>query len=299
MALDKDIFAPITVPADTDAMRDTFATLQTWLPRLRALDAQVFTALQGASGVQGAVAVIGPGGGGQSQNALGVTLTGTAISQTQASQINIQSFSPFTNFIGFGAYYTGNDWVATSTSAIVLYSTAGTFIVYKNTGLTPGKSFSPTVAFSLSGTEAVLSQGQLAFPVTQSPSSNANTLDDYEEGTWTPIDSSGASLTFTVSEGRYVKIGQLVVLEGVVTYPVTANGSTAKVGGLPFTQLASSTSGFGSASFGFNDTSLVLHGIIGGALTAMTLFTNAGVGVTNAQMSAKTIEFTISYRASA
>ena len=28
--------------------------------------------------------------------------------------------------------------------------------------------------------------GQLAFPATQNPRPNANTLDDYEEGTWTP-----------------------------------------------------------------------------------------------------------------
>ncbi len=41
-----------------------------------------------------------------------------------------------------------------------------------------------------------LGSGQITFPATQNPSADANTLDDYEEGTWTPVDSSGAGLTF-------------------------------------------------------------------------------------------------------
>ena len=32
-----------------------------------------------------------------------------------------------------------------------------------------------------------LTSGQITFPTTQVPSSDANTLDDYEEGTWTPV----------------------------------------------------------------------------------------------------------------
>ncbi len=37
----------------------------------------------------------------------------------------------------------------------------------------------------------------ITFPATQSASSDANTLDDYEEGTWTPSDGSGAGLSIT------------------------------------------------------------------------------------------------------
>ena len=53
----------------------------------------------------------------------------------------------------------------------------------------------------------------IAFPATQSASSNANTLDDYEEGTWTPT-ASGASGSGTadVANGWYVKIGRMVTL---------------------------------------------------------------------------------------
>ena len=60
-------------------------------------------------------------------------------------------------------------------------------------------------------------------------------LDDYEEGNWTPIDSSGASLTFSTAIGTYVKVGKLVTLSYSVTYPSTADTTDMKIGGLPFT----------------------------------------------------------------
>jgi hypothetical protein len=78
--------------------------------------------------------------------------------------------------------------------------------------------------------------GQLKFPATQNPSSDVNTLDDYEEGTWTPIDASGAGLTFTYAGGpsRYIKIGRQVTFHGNLSYPATANATPALLGGLPF-----------------------------------------------------------------
>lgn len=84
--------------------------------------------------------------------------------------------------------------------------------------------------------------GQIKFPATQNPSSDANTLDDYEEGTWTPVDSSGAGLTLknpddhtNGAKGGYVKIGQMVYQAHKIEYPSTADTSTAKIGGFPFT----------------------------------------------------------------
>ena len=67
----------------------------------------------------------------------------------------------------------------------------------------------------------------------------ANKLDDYESGSWTPIDSSGASLTFSTAIGTYVKVGKLVTLSYSVTYPSTADTTDMKIGGLPFTPDAS------------------------------------------------------------
>ena len=81
--------------------------------------------------------------------------------------------------------------------------------------------------------------GQLAFPATQNPSSNANTLDDYEEGTWTPqLQFGGAStgITYSTQLGRYTKIGRLVTATGNLV--LTSKGSltgAAQIAGLPFT----------------------------------------------------------------
>lgn len=56
--------------------------------------------------------------------------------------------------------------------------------------------------------------GQVKLPATQNPSSDANTLDDYEEGTWTPgVAFGGGSTGVTYdanNQGYYVKIGRAV-----------------------------------------------------------------------------------------
>ena len=85
----------------------------------------------------------------------------------------------------------------------------------------------------------------IAFPATQSASSDANTLDDYEEGTWTPVYSGGVTgVTYgSVQAGYYRKIGsQVTILFGVMTNGLTVTTSGLTITGLPFT----SASGSGS-----------------------------------------------------
>ena len=69
----------------------------------------------------------------------------------------------------------------------------------------------------------------------------ANKLDDYEEGTWTPTDGSGAGLTLSVNASSYTKIGRLCYIYTYITYPSTSNGSAQALGGLPFTTKGSAT----------------------------------------------------------
>jgi hypothetical protein len=59
----------------------------------------------------------------------------------------------------------------------------------------------------------------ITFPATQSASSDANTLDDYEEGTWTSAVTNAANLTGTGSLDRadYIKIGSLVTIVGRIS----------------------------------------------------------------------------------
>lgn len=101
-----------------------------------------------------------------------------------------------------------------------------------------GTSWTNLFGLTTSGSLA-LSQG-LMFPGTQVPSADANTLDDYEEGTWSPIigGSSGQSgQSYTYSLGRYVKIGRQVITGGYVQLSAagTISGAYATLGGLPFT----------------------------------------------------------------
>lgn len=60
--------------------------------------------------------------------------------------------------------------------------------------------------------------------------------------TWTPVDSSGASLTFTGVSAFYTQHGRVVSLQWELRYPSTANGSASAIGGFPFA--ASKTAGF-------------------------------------------------------
>ena len=71
----------------------------------------------------------------------------------------------------------------------------------------------------------------ITFPATQLASSNANTLDDYEEGTWTPVDSGGMT-GFTAINGTYVKIGNLVHVRG--SFSMTSVTTNIFISGLPF-----------------------------------------------------------------
>ena len=60
-------------------------------------------------------------------------------------------------------------------------------------------------------------------------SGSANTLNDYEEGTWTPTSTGTATISGSV--GRYTKIGRLVTIEFEATYN---SSGTADLGNLPF-----------------------------------------------------------------
>lgn len=134
----------------------------------------------------------------------------------------------------------------------------------------------------------------ITFPATQSNSSDANTLDDYEEGTWTPTDASGAGLTFTINTtSTYTKIGNFVTAYCSVTYPATASAAQATFGGLPF---VSASIGFGG---GFNKYSTYPGTVIGACATSNTIifaYTNQGVPLSNANMTTARIDYVISYR---
>ena len=82
------------------------------------------------------------------------------------------------------------------------------------------------------------SNAGIKFPATAVASSDANTLDDYEEGTWTPTifgEASAGTTTYTLQNGRYNKIGNMVVVWCRVDYTAATGSGAMFIGGLPFT----------------------------------------------------------------
>ncbi len=120
----------------------------------------------------------------------------------------------------------------------------------------------------------------------------ANTLDDYEEGTWTPIDGSVASLSLTVSNATYVKVGNLVRASGSVTYPSTGDSNRAQIGGLPFTRAAGVTAG---AFIQYTNNGSIPTLLCSG--TTVSAYTASGGTFTNATLSTHRIDFTVIYEA--
>lgn len=120
----------------------------------------------------------------------------------------------------------------------------------------------------------------ITFPATQNSSGNANTLDDYEEGFWTP--GIGGNATYVNQLGRYTKIGNKVFIECFVEISSKGTGSGDDIFGLPF--ITNPAAGpLGTVAVGFYSNSITafsyLSATIGQNGTAINLrFVAAGGG---------------------
>jgi hypothetical protein len=144
----------------------------------------------------------------------------------------------------------------------------------------------------------------ITFPATQSASSDANTLDDYEEGTWTPtID--GVS-TYARQLGIYTKIGRFVFITGEITATDPGTLTSLTFASFPFV-LQNTTAVypigniFPIIGFTSNATSLVVQGTQG-ASKATVYWINSGATnynlVTSTDLAATfNFEFSLSYMA--
>lgn len=132
--------------------------------------------------------------------------------------------------------------------------------------------------------------GQIKFPSTPVLSTDPNTLDDYKEGTWTPGDASGAGLTFTSVSGSFTKKGREVTARFKLTFPVTANGANATIGGLPY----QADDQYAVAISHCTETTLVRGETFTGQ-SYVQFTTSAGATITNATLSGDTVRGTITY----
>jgi hypothetical protein len=109
----------------------------------------------------------------------------------------------------------------------------------QNANGTTGITFAANGQMTLANTPLQLTGGQIKFPATQIASGDANTLDDYEEGTWTPAIPGATS--YGARTGLYTKIGNMVWAMFQVGGAVGGSPSGNQITGLPFT--STSTSG--------------------------------------------------------
>jgi hypothetical protein len=111
----------------------------------------------------------------------------------------------------------------------------------------------------LNASGLIYANAGIAFPATQVNSGNANTLDDYEEGTYTPT-LSGDSGTITLSSSidlmQYTKIGRVVTLTGRINIASVSSPSGSLKITLPFATQSGSTEQAGYQAF-----SCYTHGV--------------------------------------
>ena len=143
-----------------------------------------------------------------------------------------------------------------------------------------GTTLSDTGALAMAGLLDIssASAGQIKFPATQVASSDVNTLDDYEEGSFTP---TGNGITFTSASGTYTKIGRAVTFRLDALWPTTANASLARIAGLPFAPAV------GTAFAVWSDKGTQVQALSSGS--SMFLYDVSGVEYTNANMSTKAV----------
>ncbi len=96
-----------------------------------------------------------------------------------------------------------------------------------------GRLLVGTATANASGAKLQTSDG-LTFPATAVASADANTLDDYEEGTWTPTLAGGTTTTYLYQNGYYVRIGRLVHVTARFAITSIGDGSDRFITGLPF-----------------------------------------------------------------
>ncbi len=127
--------------------------------------------------------------------------------------------------------------------------------------------------------------GQIKFPATQNPSADSNTLDDYEEGTFTPVvkdAATGNEATAGTAIGYYIKVGKLVTFT-ITIVNITTAGLTGTnqvyITGLPFNSIASFAYSYHVYAASTTSTTGSISALIDPGTSYLTLVNNTTTGV--------------------
>ena len=149
-----------------------------------------------------------------------------------------------------------------------------------------GSFLSTPIAITRSSGLITLGKGQLKFPATQNASADVNTMDDYEEATWTPVIAFGGAsvgLTYSTRTGNSTKIGNALIVNG--NYALSAIGSSvgnATLTGLPVAALSACSCVVSLNSGGYATLTAGLNLSISAGATSGTFLKPGTVGATTA-----------------
>ncbi|WP_395326947.1 hypothetical protein WBP06_09535 [Novosphingobium sp. BL-8H] len=234
---------------------------------------------------------------GFSTGTTGLSISGSPI--TGAGTFTLSGTLNATNGgTGFSSYTMGDIVYALSGTALTRLSIGAAASVLSSSGTAP--VWTPTTGtgdvvraarpgFTNAigvGTAATTSGSGVTFPAAQSPSTDPNTLDDYEEGTWTPTVTSGSgTITTYVAAGYYTKIGRQVHASMVIDITTNGTGAGSINITLPFTSAGGAMKWAGSGRENAVTGSMLQVKIDGGSSSA-TVFTynNAYPGASGAQL---------------
>jgi Pectate lyase superfamily protein len=199
-------------------------------------------------------------GAGVPIDASGGTMVHTDLQSNTVCGLNVQS-SRLSTFVGVtsqssGDYavrlgaecqnnvFLGGDWEASGTADLRLDAGTQNNYICNFTLAYSQVSDSSTAGMNrIEMGETNYLMGGLKFPPTQIPSTNVNTLDDYEEGDFSSTVSveglsSAGTPTWTTRIATYTKVGNIVHVNLVLTWSAHTGTGNMRITGLPFTSHA-------------------------------------------------------------
>jgi len=166
-----------------------------------------------------------------------------------------------------------------------------TFVIYDNQNSASRVSIDASGNTTIGQGNLVIGTSGKGIDFSATPGTGTSELlADYEEGTWTPTDVSGAGLSLSGS-GEYTKIGNMVKAGFTITYPVTASALQN------FVSLPVNSNGGGGFFVTYTTFGSAISGYIDGTNNRFVIVNFSGTALTNAALSTVRIDGVLIYRA--
>ena len=216
-----------------------------------------------------------------------IKISGYSYNSSQPWEMNIGVYSGENNFYSRGYECLSNPFDivrlakkttgSANTMSIILGNGSGTYgtsvyvekviMNFSNQNVSWATGWSMSRSTTLSGyTDVVTVNGSVngipfkpTIPTsgTGAYSTDPNTLDDYEEGTWDPTPGGLTSISYGYRQGTYVKVGRIVTVFWDFTINSSSGSGSSFLYGLPFT-VANDQAGYSVALH--RDSSLIVAG---------------------------------------